>query len=77
MLDTFSHACELKVVEQSYLAVLEVRSGVAVTDVAERYGCPASRCTPGLGAIGRGTGRLIEARRIPVPTPLVGRPTAS
>jgi transposase InsO family protein len=29
---------ELKVVEQRYLAVLEVISGVAVTDVAKRYG---------------------------------------
>src|SRR4051812_13922620 len=38
--------------EQRYHAMLEVLVyRLPVTEVADRYGCPASRCTPGSAAI--------------------------
>jgi hypothetical protein len=43
---------ELSLVEQRYHAVLEVLvSRVPVSEVADRYGCRVSRCTPGCAAM--------------------------
>ena len=61
---------ELSVMEQRYQAVMEVLGAhVPVTEVAERYGSPARRCTDGSGTSRRGHRGLARSAQDPTLKP--------